>query len=1103
MAHPVSGSMAPPPFVAMASASAAVRLAEVEDFLASLPAGAEKLVVAPTREAADDFARAFSQRRRASLGLHRASLVELVVKLAMPALTARGLVPATALGLDAIAARVVARVRTDGGLSYVEPIAGRPGFRRALLRTLRDVRLASLGPEALARAPRTGADLERLAACFDEELAAAGVADLAVLLRLATAALDREAPALVAGRPTVLLDVPVHAPLEVALVGAIVRCSGQVFATVPPGDGRTEASLDRLGAPPGPARAVANLPDALTLVQRRLFAERDGGEESARLEPGSAVELFSAPGEGREAVEIARRMLHEAARGVPFDRMAVLVRAPRVYAGLLESAFHRAGIPAWFARGTRRPEPGGRALLALLACAVEGLSARRFAEYLSLGQVPRPDSGERQAPWVAADDEVIDTAAPGAPDAAEEPDSDSRPALDAASPVLPQAPWKWERLLNDAAVIGGADRWRRRLDGMAREIEVGIEELSREEPDAPRLRALERDRQDLKQLRGFALPIIERLAAWPARATWGVWVGLLEALAPAVLSAPEHVLAVLAAMRPLSSLGPVSLAEVRDVLGHRLADLQIRPPGSRYGRVFVGTPEMARGRTFDVVFVPGLAERGFPERVRQDPLLLDDARRAVAESLPRDGDRLADERLRLRVAVGAATSRLCVSYSSLDLSSNRDRLPSFYALDIARAVTGAIPDHETLARLAAAASGARLAWPAPPDPDTAIDAMEHDLATLRRLLQEPSRERRKGRARYLLEVHPALARSLRTRYARGGRAWTRFDGVVFDETARAMLAPVRLRAKPYSVSALQRFATCPYQFYLASVLRLEPRRTAAAVHTLDPLTRGRLMHETIAACTRVLITGGGFPRTPADLDRAHAVLEEMLAAVAARYHDALAPAVERIWRDEIAAIRADLRGWLSRTAAAAVEWRPAFVELGFGFAPGAGRDSASRAAPVTLDGGWQLHGVVDLVERRATGPGLRVTDYKTGRNVVPRGAIVHGGSSLQPVLYGLAVEALLGEPVVESRLLFCTAAGRYGARAVPLTPDASDARRAGREVLEIVDRAVEFGFLPPAPREGACARCDFRAVCGPSEERRLEGKDRKPLGDLEHLRSMR
>ena len=31
----------------------------------------------------------------------------------------------------------------------------------------------------------------------------------------------------------------------------------------------------------------------------------------------------------------------------------------------------------------------------------------------------------------------------------------------------------------------------------------------------------------------------------------------------------------------------------------------------------------------------------------------------------------------------------------------------------------------------------------------------------------------------------------------------------------------------------------------------------------------------------------------------------------------------------------------------------------------------------------------------------------------------------------------------------------------------------GIEVLEIVDRAVELGMLPPAPTERACGMCDF------------------------------
>ena len=96
-------------------------------------------------------------------------------------------------------------------------------------------------------------------------------------------------------------------------------------------------------------------------------------ERPPRRKPKGDVRLFSAPGEGREAIEIVRRMLDEAQRGVRFDEMAVFLRTPGNYLGLLEHACYRGGVPSYFERGVRRPDPAGRAFIALLSCAVEGL----------------------------------------------------------------------------------------------------------------------------------------------------------------------------------------------------------------------------------------------------------------------------------------------------------------------------------------------------------------------------------------------------------------------------------------------------------------------------------------------------------------------------------------------------------------------------------------------------------------------------------------------------------------------------------------------------------------------------------------------------------
>ena len=209
-----------------------------------------------------------------------------------------------------------------------------------------------------------------------------------------------------------------------------------------------------------------------------------------------------------------------------------------------------------------------------------------------------------------------------------------------------RAPWKWESLLVESAVIGGSERWARRLNGLAEQYRLQIRELTEEEPDSSRIPHFERELQNLEHLRAFALPLVETISEWPDEATWGDWLQRLEGFAPRILRKPEHVLRVLADLRPMAAIGPVSLLEVRDVLAARLLSLEVEPPANRYGRVFVGSPHQARGRAFKVVFAPGLAERMFPQKLREDPLLLDDLRQDLEQQTSRlKGDRAEVERL--------------------------------------------------------------------------------------------------------------------------------------------------------------------------------------------------------------------------------------------------------------------------------------------------------------------------------------------------------------------------------------------------------------------------------------------------------------------------
>ncbi len=1104
--------------------SAGARLAAARAYLRAHTLE-EVLIVGATRASADELALAVARDSGALVGVARMSFSELATKLALPVLAERLVSPGGALGAEAMATRAAFEAHQAGELGYFAPVADLPGFPRALARTLSELQQAGVDGAALDEVEHVGPDLAALLARVHDEARRAGTVSRAATLGLAAERV-RGRPEALGARHVLLLDVAVTTTVERALVAAVVAAAETTLATVPAGDTATLAALVAGGATvdntltttSGAEGAGTTVPSdtALGRLQTWLFAP--DAPPAGVLDP--SVQVLSAPGEGREAVEIARRVLREAAAGVPLDEMAVLLRAPHTYLGLLEHAFARAGVPVWFERGTRRPDPAGRAFLSLLACADEGLSARRFAEYLSLGQVPPFVTGpvtvtakdaagsatfagfanEVAEGLIPPDERVEDPAPLDEAPAATERDGDR-----VVAGTL-RAPWRWEELLVEAYVIEGLARWQRRLPGLRREYDRRVRELTDEDHDAPRLRALERDREQLQHLESFALPIVTTLDEWRTPRPWADWLQAFAALLPRVLRQPARVNRVLAEMAPLGSVGPVRLREVREVLAPRLLTLTNEPPRRRHGRVFVGTPHAARGRRFRVVFVPGLAERIFPQRLREDALLVDARRAVLAAGLATADTRADDERLQLRLAVGAAGERVYLSYPRLELAESRPRVPSFYVLDVMRATTGAIPRYDALASAASASGSASLDWPAPADPDAAIDDLEHDLAVLKPLLRAPlaQQHQHEGRARYLLELNPALRRSVIERWSRWQPKWSPADGLIRVQPLTApALAAQRLTARPYSLTALQRFAACPYQFQLAAIYQLAPLDEPAPLQRLDPLTRGSLFHEIQTVFFRHLVKNGMLPLSAAHTKGAQGQLDWAITEVTKQAYDDLAPAIDRVWKDELDGLRRDLRLWLDQQLLPdAPYWVPERFELAFGLPLDPARDGASVREPVRVgEAGYLLRGSIDLVERRLDGTHLRVTDHKTGKNRTTIATIVEGGRVLQPVLYAVALEALTGQTVDEGRLSYCTAAGGFTERRIALD---DPIRRRGLEVLEIIDRAVEHGTLAAKPGavagHAACEYCDFRAVCGPDEPSRTTRKPAVP--DLDALRRM-
>jgi hypothetical protein len=190
----------------------------------------------------------------------------------------------------------------------------------------------------------------------------------------------------------------------------------------------------------------------------------------------------------------------------------------------------------------------------------ESLSARR-RQYLSFAEVPTaapaPPTRDVFAPPDGSPSvaEAFHLPRPEESEA-DEPDED-RPVTRGAL----RAPWRWEKLLVEAAVIGGRDRWARRLAGLEKETEMRLLEVLREEGDdenTPLARSVARTLADVTHLARFALPVVDALAGFPQNAAWSDgW--RRSARSRRACCATRARLAVLAELSPLAAVSPVTL----------------------------------------------------------------------------------------------------------------------------------------------------------------------------------------------------------------------------------------------------------------------------------------------------------------------------------------------------------------------------------------------------------------------------------------------------------------------------------------------------------------------------------------------------------------
>ena len=1064
---------------------APVRQAAITSFLEQLGSNREVLLCARRRTPLDELVFRRTQAKGHTFGLRRCTLRGLATELALPQLLADKTVPPTRLAREALVAAALETVARQASQPLPQAVAT-PGFTRALAATLHELE-STLDPRELLRQTDElrAADGLGLLPFYDAYLTI--VKDLKIaserdLYRAAAAALKNST-----GLPVVLADLINLTPIEALFVEALCEASPAALATLPAADQLTRQRLEAFAG-------VAATPVWTNADGVPGFIETlHGNQHPASFE--REVSLFAGAGEYLESIEIARAIHGEAARGVPFDEMAVVISQPQTASESLSLALARAGIPAHFEEGVRAPDASGRALLSLLHCRLERGSPARLFEYLSIAHVgPGPA--------------VEINAFPGDAELAQSPKTTQEAELPLVAPkAATPHPRRWAAFLAELGVFAAsvdAEGGRQSIAaGLAVRVagaKTRLQERLLLTPESSARALLERELVTAQEVQELLLPILEDLDRLPERGPYSQLLPALEQLAARALYRPELVLATLTELHPLLTRDDeVELLHVVALLASRLSWLESRPSGSQFGKVLITTPEGMAARARRVVFITGLADGTFPASPREDPLLPDTLRQEV-RLLATNSARYERERLRFLLAIGSATERLFCSYSRVDLSAGRGRVPSAFFVEASRALTRSIDSLEQLESRAKARAHTSLLWPGPHSVKVAIDGTEYALAHLRGLRAAGSAAPR-GAARFLFGSSPHLFPALASRFKRNNKTqFTDCDGFMSSPRS-ALLAGRSLRERAYAPSTLELFAACPYRFFLRAVVGLRPKLLPASDRDrLEPRVFGELYHRCQALLTREL---RGKPEL--DLQQITALCRTIATQEAERLRAEAAPRIARVFEREVERLVTELSGYFVELVGEGFE--PLYGDLSFGLPVREHLDESSSEDAVCLPNGALLLGALDAVEQ-APSKELRITDFKTGK--APRASfkqpVIGGGEMLQPLLYAMALEALLvraGSPrdIVETRLYYSNEKGAGRPVAVPVD---RGTQREALAVLDLVEEAIQSSTLVAYPRKDACKTCPYIVVCGPNEEGRVERKRRPPLPEpLKQLDKLR
>ncbi len=572
------------------------------------------------------------------------------------------------------------------------------------------------------------------------------------------------------------------------------------------------------------------------------------------------------------------------------------------------------------------------------------------------------------------------------------------------------------------------------------------------------------------------------------------------------------------------ALGESPRPLTRHELLHWLIDLagheSLPRPYDDAGRVRVLSAATARTIAARHLYLAGMSEQTFPSPERAGLLATNADYRyfagvsdqEYAAACPLAVNHQQEEMLLFYEVLTRAEESLTISYPALD-DKAQVLPPSPYVTEILRTLGDAADQVKR--------TGPHLS-PVPSVDEPPFDltdwriraisqavGKERDLRLLAGIFQsDPLSLRERAGVR---DLAAALEAGLRITHARQRRDdFGPAEGLLISPAVAARLAERFGPQHLWSPSQWEHYAACPYQFYLQSVLKLEPLGDLAL--ETDYRRRGSLLHHVLATFHRQFGASPAESWSALQGDEARFIAEmnrTLQAAIDAMPRTGIDAALVELDRRQIEKWTGQYHGQHEKYDSAWTDFdeppRPTYFELRFGpRRPGddSPEDPRSTDKVFALDIGGEtilITGRIDRIDVGRAGDRIvfNVIDYKSGRRPTLSSDKLESGERLQPAVYVMAAEMLVFGPnkatpqwagywsmqngvnTDAKYSLQCSVDGTVTKDWKELRPTIE--QRIGQFVADIRE-----GKFPVASRDPDCtSRCEFNTVCRIAQIRSL------------------